>query len=258
MKPYIVGVVFARGGSKGIPRKNLRLLAGRPLLAWAIQAAKATPLIDRVIVSTEDEEIAAVAERWGAEVPFRRPADLARDDSPEWLAWQHAVRALEDMAPGRRVDVLVSVPATSPLRAVKDLEACIRRLLETDADLVLTVTPARRSPYFNMVVIENGYARVVNRPAGDGVHRRQDSPPVFDITTVAYAARRDYVLRAGSPLEGKVRAVVVPEDRALDIDTELDLRFAEFLMNARASRETAAPLGGLGGQDGTAVTGETP
>ncbi len=230
MKSYIIGVVFARGGSKGVPRKNIRMLAGKPLLAHAIEIARSVRLIDRTVVSTDDSEIADIGRRWGAEVPFLRPADLARDDSPEWLAWQHAVQSLEAIPPARRVDVLVSMPATSPLRTVEDVEACIRLLLESDADAVITVTPARRSPYFNMVVLADGYATLVNPPPAGDMHRRQDAPAVFDITTVAYAARRDYVLKASSLLEGKVKAVIVPERRALDIDTETDLRFAEFLL----------------------------
>ena len=95
MKPYVVGAIFARGGSKGVPGKNLRILAGKPLIAYAIETALASKLIDRVIVSTDDAEIAAVAQQHGAEVPFMRPQELARDDSPEWLSWQHAIRTME-------------------------------------------------------------------------------------------------------------------------------------------------------------------
>lgn len=236
MKPYVVAGIFARGGSKGVPRKNVRLLAGKPLIAHAIETARKSALIDRVFVSTDDREIADVARQWGADVPFMRPADLACDDSPEWLAWQHAVQELEVGSSRRQLDALVSIPTTAPLRAVEDVELCVRTLLESDADIVITVTPARRSPYFNMVTLENGYARLVNqRPAG-GVHRRQDAPTVYDITTVAYAARRGYILSATHALQGKVRAVVVPESRALDIDTEMDLKIAEFLLNQTVIR----------------------
>ncbi|OGK95278.1 MAG: acylneuraminate cytidylyltransferase [Elusimicrobia bacterium GWA2_69_24] len=234
MNPYVVGAIFARGGSKGIPRKNLRPLAGRPLLAHAIAAARSARHVQRVIVSTDDPEIAEVARRYGAEIPFMRPAELAADDSPEWLAWQHAIRALE-AADGRTLDVLVSVPTTSPLRVAGDVDACVEALLDSDADVVITVTPADRSPYFNMVVLEGGYARPVVRPAGP-VHRRQDAPAIFDMTTVAYAARGGFVMRACELFEGKVRAVVVPRERALDIDTELDLEVAEFLVQRSRAR----------------------
>jgi len=228
LKPHVVGAIFARGGSKGIPRKNLRLLDGLPLLAHAIAAAKDAKWLERVVVSSDDPEIAEVARRHGAEVPFLRPAELAADDAPEWLAWRHAVRTLEATGERLKIDVLVAVPTTSPLRVAGDVDACVEALLESDADVVITVTPAARSPYYNMVVLNDGYARPVIHPSGP-LHRRQDAPSVFDMTTVAYAARAGYVVSAEGLFDGKVRAVVVPRERALDIDTELDLEIAEFL-----------------------------
>ena len=230
MKPYVVGFIFARGGSKGVPRKNIRPLAGKPLIAYAIETAQASELIDRVVVSTDDVEIADVAQQYGAEVPFLRPQELARDDSPEWLAWQHAIRTLEVTKDEPKMEVFVCIPPTSPLRAVEDVDACIRTLLESDADLVITVKPAERNPYFNMVVLDGaGYARLVI-PPDRTIYRRQAAPPVYDMTTVAYAAWPEFVLNASSMFEGKVKAVVVPAERALDIDTELDFKFAEFLL----------------------------
>mgnify|MGYP000030777366 CR=1 FL=1 len=227
MKPYVVGCIFARGGSKGVPRKNVRPLAGRPLIAYAIETARASRWIDRVVVSTDDEEIASVAQQYGAEVPFMRPAELARDDSPEWLAWQHAIRALGEM------DVFVSIPPTSPLRVVEDVDACIQVLLEGTADAVITVCPARRNPYFNMVTLDSaGYAHLMVQPERP-IHFRQNAPAAYDVTTVAYAARPEFVLRAQSLFEGKLKAVLVPAERALDIDTELDFKLAGFLLQER-------------------------
>ena len=233
MTTQIMAGIFARGGSKGVPRKNIRMLNGKPLIAYAIEAARASHLINRVVVSTDDEEIARVAEECGAEVPFLRPAELARDDAPEWKAWQHAIHAMTVQEPELRLSCFVSVPATSPLRAVEDLDACIRLLMSSAADLVITVTPAGRSPFFNMVILDgDGYAQLV-LPPERGISRRQDAPPVYDITTVAYAARPEFVLRASSWREGRVKAVIVPRERALDIDTELDFQFAEFMMQRR-------------------------
>ena len=215
----VVALIPARGGSKGVPRKNIRLLAGKPLIAYAIEAAIASRLIDRVVVSTEDEEIAAVARQWGAEVPFMRPPELARDDSPEWLTWQHTIQALAELDGGSDIDVLVAVLPTSPLRAIADIDACITMLVESDADIVVSVKPAERNPYFNMVTInDEGHAHLVIPPQGR-VFRRQDGPTVYDMTTVAAAARPQFVMNADSLFEGRVRAVVVPAERALDIDT---------------------------------------
>ena len=236
MKPYILGAIFARGGSKGIPGKNLRPLGGKPLLGHAIETALACKSLDRVIVSTDDEEIACVAREFGAEVPFMRPNELARDDSPEWPSWQHALRILAATEGTPHIDVLVSVPTTSPLRAVEDVEACIDTLLNSDADAVATATPARRSPHFNMVTLNgDGHARLVI-PLSQPVSRRQAAPPVFDLTTVAYAARAEFVLRANGLFEGNLKTVIVPPERAVDIDTELDLQFAEFLLGQQRSR----------------------
>ena len=235
MKPFVLGAIFARGGSKGLPRKNIRPLAGKPLIAYAIEAALASKLIDRVVVSTDDAEIARIALQHGAEVPFMRPSELAADDSPELLAWRHALQELDAATGQPKVDVLAAIPPTSPLRAVEDVDACIQKLLDSDADVVITVRPAERSPYFNMVRLDGeGYARLVIPPE-EAIYHRQVCPPVFDVTTIAFAARPEFVLKSCSLYEGKVRAVMVPPERALDIDSELDLKFAEFCLGSYSS-----------------------
>ena len=230
-----VVVIPARGGSKGIPRKNLRLLGGKPLIAYAIRTALASRLIDRVVVSTEDAEIAGVARQYGAEVPFIRPPELALDDSPEWLVWRHAIQTLMATEDSRKIEIFVCIPPTAPLRAVEDVDACIRMLLRRDSDIVITVKPADRNPYFNMVALDDeGFGRLVI-PPDKAIYQRQSAPLIYDVTTVAYATRPEFVLKANSMFEGKIRAVIVPRERAVDIDTELDLKFAEFLLNYRTA-----------------------
>jgi N,N'-diacetyllegionaminate synthase len=226
---YTIGLICARGGSKGVPRKNLRPLAGKPLIGWAIEIARKSPSIDRVLISTEDEEIAEVARSYGAEVPFLRPNKLAQDDSPELHVWQHVLRTLAALE-GRMPDVLVNIPAVSPLRSVEDVEACISGMLENNADLCITVKPADRNPYFSMVKIDDGWASPLITPPTP-IFRRQDAPEVFDIVPVAYAARADFVLRTHRLLDGKVRATIVPPERSVDIHT--DLAFAEFLLERK-------------------------
>ena len=236
MKPYVVAVIFARGGSKGVVGKNIRLLAGKPLVAYAVETARASAVIERVVVSTDDARIAEIARQYGADIPFMRPKELAGDDSSEWLAWQHAIRTLQGSPGDRGIDVFVSIPPTSPLRTVADIEACIQALLDNKADVVITVTPAHRNPYFNMVSLDaSGYARRVCKPE-DTIHTRQGAPAVFDMTTVAYAARPEYVLHASSIFEGKVKAVVIPPERSLDIDTELDFQIAGCLLASSSGR----------------------
>ena len=227
-KLRVIGFIFARGGSKGVPGKNIKLLAGKPLIAYAIETAQACSLIETVIVSTDDLEIAAVAREYGAEVPFLRPVELAADNSPEWLSWQHAIRWTQTQ---RGVfDTFISLPTTSPFRAANDVTACIEELhSDPETDAVITVRESERSPYFNMVHLDDaGYARLIIEPA-QTVARRQDVPSVFDITTVAYAARPTFVLNASRLFEGKVKTVRIPAERALDIDTPYDFMLAECI-----------------------------
>ena len=224
--------VFARGGSRGIKRKNLRTVGGIPLLGHAIRQAQAATLVHDVIVSTEDAEIAAVAIKYGAGV-IDRPAELATDDAPEWSCWQHAVRTYaEHFEPD--MGLFVSVPCTSPLRLPEDINNAIRALT-FDAQEVVTVTPARRNPWYNMVTI-HPYTGWVYTAAynGQNYERRQDAPAVYDMTTVCYVARPAHILAAPRMMmPGKTRAIVVPPERAIDIDTELDLRIADMLMTER-------------------------
>ena len=236
MTPEIVAFIFARGGSKGLPRKNLLPLEGKPLIVHAIELGRSLHRVKKVVVSTDSEEIAEVARAAGAEVPFMRPAELATDSAPEWTAWQHAILALR--ASGVRVDVFLSLPPTSPLRSREDVECCLDTFLQQQQDVVVTVREAERNPYFNMVRHEpDGLVRLA---VEGNFHRRQDAPMVYDLTTVAYVARADFVLSANRLFDGKVRSVLIPRERALDIDTPLDMLVAKALaphvMNAGSPR----------------------
>jgi len=223
-----VAFIFARGGSKGLPGKNIRLLAGKPLIAWSIEHARAVQRIDRVIVSTDSQEIANVARKYGAEVPFIRPAKLSDDSSPEWLAWRHALDYI-CQTEGSMPDVMVSIPATAPLRSPLDIENCLDEYEKGSVDVVITVTDAQRNPYFNMVK-ENADGTVgLVIPPQSKVTRRQDAPTMYDIATVAYVASPDFVMAHQSAFEGRVRSVHIPVERAIDIDTLIDFKIAEIL-----------------------------
>lgn len=231
-KNNCVAFIFARGGSKGVPRKNIRDLGGIPLIAYSIRTALDCPLIDRVIVSTDDKEIIAVAREYGAEVPFIRPAELASDCSSEFDAWKHAIKTFEQVCE-EKINIFVSLPPTSPLRSVVDVENCIGEYVGTEPDIVITVKEASRSPFFNMIRSdEEGFSHLVNlQPDGTRYIRRQDVPLVYDMTTVAYVSSPDFILNSDSIFSGSVRSVLVPDERAIDIDTMLDFKFAEFLIN---------------------------
>lgn len=243
-----IACVFARGGSKGIPRKNLRHVAGRPLLAWAIEAAFKAETVSRVMVSTDDPEIMQVALDCGAGY-IPRPPELATDDSPEWLSWQHAVRYIA-AEPGRANKwdwLFVSVPCTAPLRLPADIDNAVRYLLEhPKMDVLLTVTPCHRNPWYNQVIrLPDGEIMLAAVGSSDIMRpdevfsRRQDAPLVYDVTTVAYAARPQFLLSASGIWDGTVGVVEVPPERAIDIDTELDLRIADFLLREREKGDVA-------------------
>ena len=227
-----VAFVFARGGSKGLPGKNIRPLGGKPLIAWSIEHALSVERFDRVIVSTDSDEIASIAMQYGAEVPFIRPADLAMDDSPEWLSWRHGLEYLKEDT-GSLPEIMVSLPATAPLRSTIDINKCLDKFENGVTDAVITVTDAHRSPYFNMVKENSdGTYGLVNTPPFK-VEMRQNTPTVYDMTTVCYVVNSEFVMTHDSIFSGRVKAVHVPIERAIDIDSLFDFQFAEFLLSNR-------------------------
>ncbi|MFY8272909.1 cytidylyltransferase domain-containing protein [Pseudoalteromonas sp. SSDWG2] len=224
--------IFARGGSKGLPRKNVLPLAGKPLLAHSIDSAKQAGIFTRIFVSTDDAEIANVARQYGAEV-IDRPAQLAQDTSSEWLAWQHAITWVQSKYGA--FETFVSLPTTSPLRIKDDIIAAVEQLNATDADICISITPASRSPYFNMVTRQDSGEVQLVINTDTKVLRRQDAPEVFDITTVVYAAKSRYVESGKGVLSGKVTSICVPPERAVDIDTQLDFDLAQLLIARQES-----------------------
>ncbi len=237
MKPNIFAFIFARGGSKGVPRKNIKFLGGKPLIAYAIETGLNSSHINKVIVSTDDAEIAEVAKQFGAEVPFFRPENLANDTSSELLAWKHAINEINNNSSYADIDIFVSLPPTSPFRSVKDIDLCIQTFIDNDADIVVTLKNASRHPSFNMVSFDkDGYVKLV-MPVKKNIHRRQDTSLVYDMTTVAYVAKPEFILNTDSILNGRVLGVMIPDKRAIDIDTPLDFEFAEFLASRLKKKE---------------------
>ena len=230
-----VALICARGGSKGLPGKNIRMLDGKPLIGWAIQVVNQVRQVSRIIVSTDSDEIAQVAKEQGAEVPFIRPIELADDNSPEWLVWRHALDYLAKNET-EALDGLVVVPPTAPMRNAQDIENCINEYERGGVDVVITVSEAHRNPYFNMVTVTDQGSTELAIPSTKRVFRRQDAPDIFDVTTVCYVARPQFVQESSGIFEGKVRSVLVPAERAIDIDTELDFKFAEYLVAEKAGK----------------------
>jgi len=227
MKTY--AFIFARGGSKGVPGKNIKDMCGKPLIAYSIEIAKEIESIEKIFVSTEDEQIVAIAKEHGADI-IPRPHLLAKDDSPEWLAWQHAIKWLEEK--GEIFDVFISLPTTSPLRNKKDITQCISSL-DDKTDMVVGITEAAHSPWFNMAQQDSdGFLKVLMEKEKTYI-RRQDTPKIYNMTTIAYVTRPEFIMTETGGFDGKVKGVEIPPERALDIDTELDFEIAEFLINKR-------------------------
>ena len=230
-----VACIFARAGSKGVPNKNIQTFNGKPLITWAIKLALQVKQINEVFVSTDSEEIAEIARMAGATIPFIRPSELATDTSPEWHSWQHLIKFIADKD-GRLPEVFLSLPATSPLRSIIDVENCLDEFKKGRADFVVGITPSERNPFFNMV--NKGEGNQVNLviQQGEKYSRRQDAPEIFDLTTVCYVGKPSTILTKNSIFEGKVAGVEIPRERAIDIDTELDFQIAEFLFKLKANQ----------------------
>ena len=223
----IVAFIFARGGSKGLVGKNIKNFCGKPLIAWSIEQAKQVQSIDRVIVSTDSIEISNIARDYGAEVPFLRPKNISKDDSPEWKAWRHALSFLLE-SEGTMPDIMMSIPTTAPLRRIIDIEKCLNLYKKGNADIVITVTNSHRSPYFNMVKEKkDGNFDLILR-LKEKLYRRQDAPIVYDMTTVAYVMDPQFIMHHESIFDGRVKAVKVPLETSIDIDNIFDFKMAEF------------------------------
>jgi CMP-N-acetylneuraminic acid synthetase len=227
----VLGIVPARGGSKGVPGKNIRPLAGRPLLDYTAQAARESGVLDRIVLSTESAEIADAGRRAGLEVPFVRPAALAQDDTPMLAVLHHAIDALA--ADGSRPEIVVLLQPTSPLRRPEHVREAVRLLRETGADSVVSVVelPRHLSPDYVMR-IENGLLRPF-LPEGAAVTRRQDARPAYSRDGTVYAFRRATLERFGNIYGNDCRPLLVNAADSLSIDSPADWTAAERILAAR-------------------------
>ena len=230
--PEVLGLIPARGGSKGIPRKNVRLLAGKPLIAHTIEAALACRALNRVIVSTDDTEIAKVARDYGADVPFVRPAELAQDDTPDLPVCVHA---LEWMASnqGYSPDIVVWLRPTVPLRTVDDVEQVTQKLIDTGADCVRSVCESEHHPYWMKRLDGDRLRPFIEGDDDIKYWQRQLLPPTYRLNGAVDATRCRMVRDKGVLFGGDMRGYVMPVERSLDMDTELDFALAELLMQRR-------------------------
>lgn len=225
--------ICARGGSKGVKGKNLKPLAGKPLIAHSIEQALQSLMFEAVAVSSDSDEILDTARQFGAKLLIKRPFELASDEAPKMPAIRHCAKTAEEIS-GEAFDIIADLDATSPLRNDGDIKGAIALLEESGADNVISGTQARRSPYFNLVELdENGVVHLCKPPKTD-VTRRQDAPPCYDMNASIYVWRRSALFSGGDNLFGdKTRLFIMPDERSLDIDSEIDWRFVDFLMAQR-------------------------
>ncbi len=231
-----LAVIPARGGSKGIPRKNLVVLGGKPLIAWTIEAAKAARCVERIVVSTDDEEIAQVARHWGAEVPFMRPPALAADDTPGAAPIEHAVAWLaehENYRPGW----VACLQPTSPFRSSADIEEAGLRLEQTGADAVVSLVAPDKHPFWMKRLAADG--RLMDLfPRDEVPSRRQDLPPVYALNGALYLIRCAVLLEQHTLFPANTVGYIMPRERSLDIDSIWDLKLANWLMAGGAETKT--------------------
>ena len=229
-----LALVVARGGSKSIPRKNIAPLGGKPLIAWTIEAALACPKVGRVVVSTDDQEIAAVARKFGAETPFMRPAELAQDATPTMPVVVHALHWL-DSNEGHRPELVLLLQPTSPLRTAADIDSALTIAGDRSAESVVSVTEAPSHPYLLKRVTEDGLLEdFIRHPPVD---RRQDLEPAYALNGAIYLGSRQHVLAHESFYADKTHAYVMPRERSIDVDTPWDLYLCELILRARHGRD---------------------
>ena len=225
----ILGIIPARGGSKGIPRKNIKLLAGKPLIAWTIEEAKKSKYIDRLILSSEDEEIISVAKQWGCEVPFVRPKELAQDDTPGIAPVLHAVESLQE-----KYDFVCLLQPTSPLREVDDIDGCIEKCVSTKALSSISVTEVDKHPFW-MYKLKARSKLSPLFPEKSLMARRQELPKIYMPNGAIYFANIHHLTKTKSFFTKGTIAHIMQENNSIDIDTKLDFELCEFFLTKRTN-----------------------
>tara|TARA_B110000238_G_C16105991_1_gene430416 strand:+ start:750 stop:1439 length:690 start_codon:yes stop_codon:yes gene_type:complete len=220
-----IGVVFARGKSKGLKNKNLLKYNKVTLVEHSIIQAYKTKIIKKVYISSDDKKILKVSKKQNAIVPFIRPKSLSRDKSPEILSWRHFINYLNKN--NINADYIVSVPTTAPLRLVADIKKCINLIKKKKFDIVFTITKSSKNPYFNLLTKEKNKFKTLN--SKKKYFRRQDAPKIYDLTTVCYVFKPSYVMKNNNLYSGNVGYVEIPKERAIDIDDKFDYKIIKLL-----------------------------
>ena len=219
-----VAFIFARGGSKGLPNKNIKLFSGKPLIAHTISQAIKSNLFSDVVVSTDSEYIAKISKKYGANVPFIRPSKLANDTSNEWLSWKHAIKNyIGD------IDCFVSLPCTSPLRNYETVRKMINYYKSNKFNVVLGIVKSNHSPSFNMAIKDDDDMIKIMDQSKNQINRRQDAEKCYRITTYAYITSAKYIDIADHLFNGSVGGYEVSKNESIDIDDDYDFDIASYM-----------------------------
>ena len=221
--------ICMRGGSKGVPNKNLRELHGKPLMAYTIEQALESQLFEHVVVSTDLVEIAETAEMYGAESWFVRPAELASDKAPKIPVVRHTLIESEKYY-NLSFDVVVDLDVTSPLRKVHDIIESYQQFTDEDADILVTACPSKKNPYYNMVELVNGKVELVKQ-LDKFPEFRQNAPQVFDMNASIYIWKHEALLKYDTLFVENTSLYIMPEKRSVDIDTQVDWDFVEHIIH---------------------------
>lgn len=233
IKPKILAVIPARGGSKGVPRKNIRPICGKPLIAYTIEAAlEVQHLLHRVIVSTEDDEIAAISRHYGAEVPFHRPVELSGDRVPTLPVLQHAVRFVEKQD-GIELDWVLLLQPTDPLRQAGDIEAALTLAQQGECDSIISVVQVFSTHPILMKRIENDRLLPYCIEEKEGTRRQDYLPAAYMRNGAIYLTRRNVIIEQNSIWGNIMRPYVMPQERSVGVDNELDLKMVEILIQQK-------------------------
>lgn len=227
--------ICARSGSKGVVNKNLRELAGKPLLAYSILQAKASNLFQAIAVSSDSAEILDVANRWGVDYLIERPLHLATDQAPKIPVIQHALQIVEELIQ-QYFDTIVDLDVTSPLRYVSDIKDVVNLLETKQVSNVITGTPAHRSPYFNLVEVNNEGNVQLSKSLPKPIFCRQNVPKAYDLNASIYTWQREALLKHQTIFNQDTLLYIMPKERSIDIDSELDFQLVELLMNKRGKK----------------------
>jgi CMP-N,N'-diacetyllegionaminic acid synthase len=225
----ILCTICARGGSKGVKNKNIKPINGKPLIAYTIEQAKESNLFEHIVISTDSNEIADISLEYGAEVFFKRSAEMASDTAGKLDVIRDAFIRSEEYY-NTKFDYLIDLDATAPLREVYDILNSYKQFIDNNNDNLITAMPSRRSPYFNLIEVDRDGKISLSKSLDSSILRRQDAPKSYDMNASIYIWRRDTILNKSSIFLENTGLYIMPEERSIDIDTELDYKFVEFLM----------------------------